>query len=129
MKAAAEPRQTAGALTGACSILPILVLIMPSIVMLSPAASTRRCSQYRGTTSGARSKPGLGQQGRKRQPADVVYPGEGDAIAHDLGHQRRVELGAVEFPEHHGKVGALRIPRGLEVAAKLDLRIALRSAD
>src|SRR6266404_8160852 len=83
---------------------------------MRPTMIARR--QARGTDpTDARSKPRLGQQGRKRPSTDVVDAGEGDAVAHDLDQHRSVELRAVEFPEHHREVGAGRIPGGFEVGA------------
>src|SRR4051794_4847475 len=76
-----------------------------------------------------RSQTRSGEQGPKRAAADVVDPSIADALARHIDQQRGVEFCAIKYPKHHRKVGALRVPRGLKVGAKLDLRRAVRPAD
>ena len=58
------------------------------------------------------------QQRRERAAADVVDARIADAVAHDLDQHRRVELGAIEHAEHHGEVGALRVPGRVDIAGR-----------
>jgi hypothetical protein len=65
---------------------------------------------------------------RNRAAADVVGAREADAVAHDVGKQRRIEPGAIEHAKHQREVGAFRIPGRLELIAQRDPRRGMRAA-
>ena len=69
------------------------------------------------------------QQRRDRTAADVVDARIDDTVAHDLEQHRRVELGAVEFAEHHGEVRAFGIPGRGELRPERDGDRRMRAAD
>src|SRR5438552_8510078 len=68
------------------------------------------------TRSGRRQ----GENARDRPLADIVDAGIDDAFAFDLDQDRRLEVGAIELPEHEGEIGALGLPIGNEVGPELD---------
>src|ERR1700730_2100745 len=69
---------------------------------------------------GAHSRRREGGDTRYRPLADVVDARVHDALALDLDEDRGLEVGAIELPEHQGKIGALGLPVGHEVGSELD---------
>src|ERR1700716_1720771 len=74
------------------------------------------------------SKTRHGQKIADRPPPDVVDPRIDDAVALDLDHDRRVDLGAVILGDAERESGAARIPRQLEIRSEHDLGGWVRSA-
>src|ERR1700689_5153601 len=69
------------------------------------------------------------KQRRERAAANIIDPRIDDAIALDLEEHRRVKPGAVEFAQHHGEVGALRIPGQFKLRPERNADRRMRSAD
>src|SRR5258708_17401514 len=108
--------------------LPISLSLLMG-VMVAPGRPWRQRQSEAGRSPGATpSRRRHVQQAREGAAADVVDARIDDALALDLDQDRRIEGRAVELAQHQREIGALRVPGGLEIGTKLDLRRAVRSA-